>query len=123
MLPPAFLRRISAPALLTTLLLALNFPASAQSSLKTLGFDDMSCDAWKQSKGDEAQRTLYITWIRGLLTGHNYAHPGEQVSTISSGTIEQWIERYCKDNPKDGFNDGALRLSDQFSGRRKPITK
>lgn len=123
MLPPAFLRRTSAPALLATLLLAASLTAQAQTSMKTLGFDDMSCDAWKQSKNDEEQRGLYIAWIRGVLTGHNYARPSEQVSTISSGTIDQWVERYCKDNPKEGFNDAALRLSDQFSGRRKPITK
>lgn len=114
---PVF-RSLAAIALATACL------GSAQAqSLKTLGFDDMSCDTWKQSKDDEAQRTLYIAWIRGVLTGHNYARPSEQVSTISSGTIDQWVERYCKDNPKEGFNNAALRLSDQFSGRKKPITK
>lgn len=123
MFPPAFLRRTSALALLATLLLAASLTAQAQTPLKILGFDDMSCDAWKQSNGDEAQRALYIAWMRGVLTGHNYGRPGEQVSTISSGTIEQWVERYCKDHPKDGFNDAILRLSDQFSGRRKPIAR
>jgi len=91
--------------------------------LKSLGFDDMSCQAWKQSKGDNDQRTQYVVWIRGLLTGHNYARPGQQVSTISSGTIEQWVNRYCADHPQASFEEAALRLSDQFSGRNAPITK
>lgn len=97
-------------------------PARAE-PLKTLGFDDMSCQAWKQSKDDTDQRTLYIIWIRGLLTGHNYARPSQQVSTISSGTVEQWVNRYCNDNPASSFSDAALRLSDQYSGRKSAITK
>lgn len=108
---------------LAAMLMALGLSSAQAEALKTLGFDDMSCQAWKRSKEDAEQRTLYITWIRGLLTGHNYARPGEQVSTISSGTIEMWVNRYCSDNPTSGFNEAALRLSDQYSGRKSAITK
>lgn len=108
---------------LSLLLLALSLSTAQAEPLKTLGFDDMSCQAWKQSKGDADQRGLYIAWIRGLLTGHNYARPSQQVSTISSGTIEQWVNNYCNEHSKEGFNDAALRLSDQYSGRNAAITK
>jgi len=109
---------------LAALALATLGLSSAQAEpLKTLGFDDMSGQTWKQSKDDSDRRTLYITWIRGLLTGHNYARPDQQVSTISSGTIEQWVNRYCNDHPQSGFNEAALRLSDQYSGRKSAITK
>lgn len=104
-------------------LLALGLSSARAEPLKVLGFDDMSCQVWKQSKGDTDQRALYIAWIRGLLTGHNYARPSQQVSTISSGTIEQWVNRYCSDHPQSGFNEAALRLSDQYSGRNAAITK
>lgn len=109
--------------LLAAVLMALGLSSAQAEPLKTLGFDDMSCQAWKQSKEDADQRTLYITWVRGFLTGHNYARPGQQVSTISSGTIEMWVNRYCNDNPQSGFNEAALRLSDQYSGRKSAITK
>ncbi|MBI2277866.1 MAG: hypothetical protein HYU74_10980 [Dechloromonas sp.] len=110
-------------ALATLALLALGLSSARAEPLKILGFDDMSCQAWKQSKDDSDQRTVYIVWIRGLLTGHNYARPSQQVSTISSGTIEQWVNRYCNDNPASSFSDAALRLSDQYSGRKSAITK
>lgn len=110
-------------ALTACLLLHPVLSGAAPEPLKTLGFDDMSCQAWKQSKEDAERRTLYITWIRGLLTGHNYARPSQQVSTISSGTIEMWVNRYCSDHPQGGFNEAALRLSDQYSGRNAAITK
>lgn len=108
---------------LVILLATFSLSYAQAEPLKTLGFDDMSCQAWKQSKGDADQRGLYVAWIRGLLTGHNYARQSQQVSTISSGTIEQWITRYCTDHPQSSIDEAALRLSDQFSGRNAAITK
>ena len=61
--------------------------------------------------------------LETLLTGHNYANRSQQVSTISSGTVEQHITRYCKSQPRGDFSDAAFRLSDQFSGRNAAITK
>lgn len=91
--------------------------------LNLLGLDDMSCTAWSQSKDDPDQRTVYIDWIRGFLTGHNYALPKQQVSTISSGTISEFVDRHCRQNPTEQFSDAAMRLSDQFSGRNQPIRR
>jgi len=88
-----------------------------------LGFDDMSCLAWNKAKDDPDQRTAYVVWVRGFLTGHNYALPNQQVSSISSGTIEVQINRYCSRNPAGQFSEGAMRLSDEFSGRNLPVRK
>jgi hypothetical protein len=88
-----------------------------------LGFDDMSCAAWSKSKSDPDQRAAFIVWIRGFLSGHNYALPNQQVSTISSGTIEVNINNYCSATPTGSISDAAMRLSDQFSGRNQPIRK
>ena len=91
--------------------------------LKTLGFDDMSCNAWVASKEEPDDRKAYLAWIRGLLTGHNYANQRQQVSEISSGTVENFVDRYCFQNPKGEFSDAALRMSDRYSGRNAEITK
>ena len=91
--------------------------------LNILGFDDMSCAAWNDSKGDPDLRASYVVWVRGFLTGHNYGQQAQQVSSISSGTIELNINNYCKQNPNGSFSDAAFRLSDQFSGRNQPIRK
>ena len=96
---------------------------AAAASVNVLGFDDLSCAAWTRSKDDPEQRGAYVVWIRGILTGHNYALPGQQVSTISSGTIELNISEYCSRNPNGLFSDAAFRLSDQFSGRNQPVRK
>jgi len=96
---------------------------AAAASLNILGFDDMSCAAWNASKGDPDLRGSYVVWIRGVLTGHNYGQQSQQVSNISSGTIELNINGYCAQHPNGSFSDAAFRLSDQFSGRNQPIRK
>lgn len=91
--------------------------------IKTVGFDDMSCRAWVKSKDDGEQRKIYLAWIRGVLTGHNYANQSQQVSSISTGTVENFIDRYCVEKPTGEFSEAALRMSDKFSGRNVPISK
>ena len=88
-----------------------------------LGFDDMSCKAWVQSKDDAELRKQYVAWGRGFLTGHNYANQGHQVSVVSAGTVELYIERYCNEKPLGQFSDAVLRMSDQYAGRDAPISK
>lgn len=120
---PRKLPSLYRPALAVGLALSVVSAALAAPPVKMLGFDDMSCQAWKQSLQDPEQRAQYVVWMRGLLTGHNYARPGQQVSAISSGTIEQFVTRYCNEHSQEGFDDAIFRLSDQYSGRNAPVTK
>lgn len=107
-----------------SLLLAVLVATSAIAApIKTVGFDDMSCRAWIKSKDDSEQRKIYLAWIRGVLTGHNYANQSQQVSSISTGTVENFIDRYCVEKPAGEFSEAALRMSDKFSGRNEPISK
>ncbi|MFZ2852944.1 MAG: hypothetical protein WAZ34_02385 [Rhodocyclaceae bacterium] len=103
--------------------LAISSSASAGVPLKLLGFDDMSCQAWLKSKDDAEQRKAYVAWVRGFLSGHNYANPGQQISVVSSGTVELYVQRYCSEKPLGQFSDAAQRMSDQYSGRNAPITR
>lgn len=106
--------------LLAVLLLSLDAGAAP---LKIVGFDDMSCRAWMQSKDDEEVHNSHLAWIRGVLTGHNYANQSQQVSAVSTGTVQNFVNRYCTENPLGEFSDAALRMSDKFSGRNQPIKK
>ena len=114
------LNRMLSCSLLLTALAANN---AIGAPVKTVGFDDMSCRAWVKSKDDSEQRKIYLAWIRGVLTGHNYANQSQQVSSISSGTVENFVDRYCAEKPLGEFSDAALRMSDKFSGRNEPISK
>jgi hypothetical protein len=106
------------------LLLACCTAGSAWSApLKFLGLDDMSCRSWIQSKSDSELRKTQLTWVRGVLTGHNYANQRQQVSVVSNGTIENFVDRYCSDNPQGEYSDAALRMTDKFSGRNEALSK
>ena len=105
-------------------LLVMLFAAGADAvPLKIIGYTDTSCATWRASKDDPDQRERYLAWIGGVLTGHNYANPRQQVASISNGTIENFVDRYCAENPSGTFSDAALRMSDRFSGRNEPIRK
>ena len=95
----------------------------AQAQIRMLGFDDNSCQAWVRSKEDPERRREYVSWARGFLSGHNYANQKQAVSEVSRGTVEQAIERFCRDKPKADFTEAAYRMSDDYSGRSAPITK
>jgi hypothetical protein len=97
--------------------------ATIAAPVKIVGFDDMSCGAWVRSKDDGEQRKLYLAWARGVLTGHNYANQSQQLSSVSTGTVENFIDRYCVEKPQGEFSDAVLRMSDKFSGRNAAITK
>ena len=97
--------------------------AGAQSQPKMLGFDDNSCRVWVASKDDPAQRHEYVSWARGFLSGHNYANQKQQASDVSYGTVEMFIERFCRDKPQAEFTEAAYRMSDRYSGRGAAITK
>jgi len=88
---------------------------------KMLGFDDNSCAAWQASKDDAELRDTYVAWARGFLSGHNYANPKQQVSDVSRSTVEQYIERFCRQKPTAEFTEAAYRMSDQYSGRGTPV--
>lgn len=112
------------PALRMIGLLCALLAAHADAApIKLLGLDDMSCQAWIASKGEPEERLKYIAWARGFLSGHNYANQRQQVTDVSSGTIEGYVTRFCQEHAKSSFLDAVFRMSDDFSGRGAPLLK
>lgn len=90
--------------------------------LKLPGLDDMSCAAWKK-KIDPELREPYIQWVRGFLSGHNYANQSKQVAEVSIATVAMFVDRYCEEHARATVTEAAMRMSDQYSGRNSPITR
>ena len=105
------------------LLIALVATGVVAAPITIVGFDDMSCRAWGKAKEDTDLHKAHLAWIRGMLTGHNYANQSQQVSAMSNGTIENFVDRFCVDHPQGDFGSAALRMSDRFSGRNQAISK
>lgn len=109
--------------LISGALLALLAFSAETAPLKLLGLDDMSCQAWANTKDKPDERQPYLAWARGFLSGHNYANQRQQVTDVSSGTIALYAERFCRTNPKASFADALYRMSDEYSGRGTPLSK
>lgn len=112
--------RLFACLLLAGALIAISHISAAP--LRVLGLDDMSCAAWK-GKVDSELREPYIEWVRGFLSGHNYANQSMQVAEVSSGTVANFVDRYCAEHARATITEAAMRMSDQYSGRKSPITR
>src|SRR4029077_4665559 len=104
----------------STLLLAALLPAiaSAQSQqVNIFWFEDASCAAWVKSSGNKALRAQYEFWIRGFVSGHNYARPSRQVKVgefPGSDALQQYLDQYCRENPKTSCVGGAIQLVEQL---------
>jgi hypothetical protein len=102
-------------------LAALLFPLSAwaQQQVSIFAFQDASCGAWSKSKGNQVLRAQYDFWIRGFVSGHNYADPSRQVTELPASTgLYAYLDRYCNDNPSLTFVGGALQLVQDL---RQPV--
>lgn len=106
--------------LLIGVLSPFSLPSAAP--LKLLELDDMSCSAWKKQTAPEL-REPYVQWVRGFLSGHNYANQSKQVSEVSSGTVAAFVDRYCSEHSAATVSEAAMRMSDRYSGRNTPITR
>jgi hypothetical protein len=95
----------------------------AAAPVNVIGFQDMSCGAWAASKSIPSNRTVFVYWIRGFLSGHNYANQEHQVPTVSDDTIELYVDKYCRENPLLNFPGAAFRLTDELTGRNKPLDR
>lgn len=115
----AFLR---APALLACL---LPMVAAAQTQqVNVFSFENTSCSAWSKTEGNKLLRAQYEFWIRGFVSGHNYANPARQVQIGTLPGSEQlyhFLDVYCKDNPSLSFVGGAIRLVEELREHVAPV--
>ena len=104
----------------TTILLAAiaASPCHAQTpQVNVFGFEDSTCTAWLKTSANKAIRLQYEFWIRGFVSGHNYGDQSRQVAVggfPGGETLYQFLDQYCKDNPKASFIGGAISLVEQL---------
>ena len=76
-------------------------------------FEDASCAAWTKSADNQWLRMQYESWVRGFVSGYNYGNPAHQVKIgvfPGSSGVYQYLDQYCRDNPKQSFVGGAIAM-------------
>ena len=105
-------------------LLAVLLPAIAQAQrqeVNVFAFEDASCNAWSKSGANKLLRAQYEFWVRGFVSGHNFASPARQVKIGAfpgSDALYEYLDRYCRDNPTLSFVGGAIKLVEEL---REPV--
>ena len=101
-------------------MLAILLPAIAAAQgqqVNVFSFEDASCSAWLRSGGNKLLRAQYEFWMRGFVSGLNYANPSRQVAVgkfPGSNALYQYLDQYCRDNPNSSFIAGAIHLVEQL---------
>jgi hypothetical protein len=91
----------------------LSISAQAQAPIAIMAFQDASCDAWMESADNEADRAQYRYWVRGFVSGHNYANPEHQVRLQrmpDNEALTLYIDKFCGDTPLVPFTSAAFQL-------------
>lgn len=88
------------------------------------GFDKMSCDDWLSSEGNDEVRGQYIAWIRGVVTGYNFASPDEQVALghmPGDFSLGIFVDIYCRNHRSATIAGATFALIDQRRGNSSSV--
>ena len=81
-----------------------------------------SCAQWVEDKRSAALEgttgsawftvALNRRWLLGYVSGLNAAYPSDKnlLAAVNAAIVEEWIDKYCAQNPKKDLIDGAERL-------------
>jgi hypothetical protein len=87
------------------------------------GFDKMSCGDWMSSRDSLPAHGQYIAWIRGVVTGYNFANPDDQVTLgrmPDDISLAMYVDKYCRDRPLISFTGAAFALIEEMRGKPAP---
>jgi|APFre7841882630_1041343.scaffolds.fasta_scaffold159472_1 hypothetical protein len=91
--------------------------ANAGDAISAFGVTDLSYGKYIQDiTTNAAAKSAYSWWIAGFVTGTNLAR-GRAINT-DSPAHEEWIKRYCQDNPLDTFIKAAIELNKALDKRQ-----
>lgn len=98
-----------------------SFSDSSNRPFNVIGFNDMSCGAWTSSAGKN-DRDVYLFWIRGFVSGFNYAHPRKEISfqdMPNQETLALYVDKYCREKPLSPFIGASVELTKELSRPRE----
>lgn len=81
----------------------------AQGAFKTYGIEAISCGTYlQQITTDAAKKAVYGWWLSGFITGANLVRTRD--TTTDTGAHEQWLKKYCEENPLELLISAAMKL-------------
>ena len=101
----------------TSALMAALLPAVAAAQGQQINIiftsENASCGAWLKSADNKLVRAQYEFWVRGFVSGHNFANQARQINLgvfPGGDALYQHLDQYCRDHPQNTFVDGTIQL-------------
>ena len=94
---------------------------ASETAVALHGFAQSSCGAWAATASRPAERQVILYWFRGFVSGVNYADSAHQITLDrmpDNDTLSLYIDKYCRDNPLNGFEPAAFGLVKGLRGGR-----
>jgi hypothetical protein len=95
--------------------------ASAQERPTTVtGEGTVGCGEYLEDrrKNNKAQDYAYATWLRGFISGFNFATRGKQITGVSApATLLAYMDKYCRDDPLGTVAGGAFNLAREMADK------
>lgn len=104
---------IKLSATLICFLLSLQAHSADNKEYSVYSFSETPCGVWEQTKEQPRKREIYIYWIRGFVSGFNYAHPFKALEPNKmpdNASLSLFVDKHCRDNPLGDFIAAAFEL-------------
>ena len=96
--------------------------ADGQGHYQVLGRGTISCGSLVEAREQKDRLSILLVsdWVNGYLTALNNTTDG--VNDLTEGldlaARDEWLLKYCKDNPLDNLAAAAEKLSHELKSRR-----
>ncbi len=87
--------------------------ADKQGRYLLIGIGSDTCHQWMTARRVETPKVVEMeSWVLGFLTATNVwrANTGDVTAGMETDQIFKWMDRYCKDHPKDRVGEAARNL-------------
>lgn len=107
-------------SLVSALLLLGPVLATAQSTSTDVGEGAEFCE--KYAKKPLEKKNVYIVWVQGFFSAFNALDPKTKniAGTRDYNYVRQWLDDYCKANPKIYFGEAVRVLIEELYPSRTP---
>jgi hypothetical protein len=100
--------------ILIVLLLAFTVGLPLNGRAADLVVGSVTCTEWlsdRAAKTDYMNKNVDESWVMGFLSAYSATARVPFMEGIKPAAIYSWMDKYCKNHPKNTIDDGALHLA------------
>lgn len=104
-------------SILAVLALTATFNASAY---YVWGMGEETCGQYigamgeYEHRGQSTDHLAHVNWIKGFITGINWAKESDIAKDLDVDTVRQWVDGYCRANLQDNIAGAAAAMVTEF---------